>query len=147
MKYKSSLSIHRITGSMEFFEPARKLYEKFGFKYCAPFAPTARIRVLRRLLPLHKRPASRCRKRQGRCGRKNPRPLPDRGELWRGWHLHRDLHSRGQGSVFRAHLQELHHRVPVDQAGPGQPDHYRRTRRLRKPSILSVKHFCLDSGF
>ena len=26
------------TGSMLFFEPARKLYEKFGFKYCAPFA-------------------------------------------------------------------------------------------------------------
>ena len=26
------------TGSMEFFQPARKLYENFGFKYCAPFA-------------------------------------------------------------------------------------------------------------
>lgn len=26
------------TGSMAFFEPARKLYEKFGFKYCQPFA-------------------------------------------------------------------------------------------------------------
>ncbi|MCH9690510.1 MAG: GNAT family N-acetyltransferase [Gammaproteobacteria bacterium] len=26
------------TGSMEFFEPARKLYEKFGFNYCEPFA-------------------------------------------------------------------------------------------------------------
>lgn len=26
------------TGSMAFFEPARKLYEKFGFSYCAPFA-------------------------------------------------------------------------------------------------------------
>lgn len=26
------------TGSMPFFEPARKLYEKFGFNYCAPFA-------------------------------------------------------------------------------------------------------------
>lgn len=25
------------TGSMEFFEPARKLYEKFGFSYCPPF--------------------------------------------------------------------------------------------------------------
>ena len=25
------------TGSMAFFEPARKLYEKFGFNYCAPF--------------------------------------------------------------------------------------------------------------
>ena len=25
------------TGSMEFFEPARKLYEKFGFVYCEPF--------------------------------------------------------------------------------------------------------------
>ncbi len=26
------------TGSMPFFEPARRLYEKFGFDYCAPFA-------------------------------------------------------------------------------------------------------------
>jgi putative acetyltransferase len=26
------------TGSAEFFEPARKLYEKFGFAYCEPFA-------------------------------------------------------------------------------------------------------------
>ncbi|OAS23669.1 GNAT family N-acetyltransferase [Paenibacillus oryzisoli] len=26
------------TGSMEAFEPARKLYEKFGFTYCGPFA-------------------------------------------------------------------------------------------------------------
>lgn len=26
------------TGSMMFFEPARKLYEHFGFNYCAPFA-------------------------------------------------------------------------------------------------------------
>ena len=26
------------TGSMPFFEAARKLYEKFGFKYCEPFA-------------------------------------------------------------------------------------------------------------
>jgi putative acetyltransferase len=26
------------TGSAEFFAPARKLYEKFGFRYCAPFA-------------------------------------------------------------------------------------------------------------
>lgn len=26
------------TGSMTFFEPARKLYEKHGFKYSAPFA-------------------------------------------------------------------------------------------------------------
>lgn len=25
------------TGSMAFFEPARKLYEKFGFSYCPPF--------------------------------------------------------------------------------------------------------------
>jgi putative acetyltransferase len=25
------------TGSMPFFEPARNLYEKFGFQYCAPF--------------------------------------------------------------------------------------------------------------
>jgi putative acetyltransferase len=26
------------TGSMEAFAPARRLYESFGFKYCAPFA-------------------------------------------------------------------------------------------------------------
>ncbi|MDX3775233.1 GNAT family N-acetyltransferase [Chromatiaceae bacterium AAb-1] len=26
------------TGSMAYFEPARKLYEKYGFVYCAPFA-------------------------------------------------------------------------------------------------------------
>lgn len=26
------------TGSMPFFEPARRLYSKFGFKYCAPFS-------------------------------------------------------------------------------------------------------------
>ncbi|SFP69879.1 putative acetyltransferase [Amycolatopsis arida] len=26
------------TGSAEFFRPARKLYEKFGFRYCEPFA-------------------------------------------------------------------------------------------------------------
>lgn len=26
------------TGSMPFFEPARRLYETFGFDYCAPFA-------------------------------------------------------------------------------------------------------------
>ncbi|SFJ68031.1 putative acetyltransferase [Paenibacillus sp. UNC496MF] len=26
------------TGSMASFEPARKLYERFGFDYCAPFA-------------------------------------------------------------------------------------------------------------
>ena len=26
------------TGSMPFFEPARTLYEKFGFTYCAPFS-------------------------------------------------------------------------------------------------------------
>jgi len=26
------------TGSAEFFRPARKLYEKFGFTYCEPFA-------------------------------------------------------------------------------------------------------------
>ncbi|MDF3059071.1 MAG: GCN5-related N-acetyltransferase [Rariglobus sp.] len=25
------------TGSMDFFKPARKLYEKFGFYYCGPF--------------------------------------------------------------------------------------------------------------
>lgn len=26
------------TGATEFFQPARKLYEKFGFEYCGPFA-------------------------------------------------------------------------------------------------------------
>jgi putative acetyltransferase len=26
------------TGSMPFFEPARNLYEKYGFEYCAPFS-------------------------------------------------------------------------------------------------------------
>lgn len=26
------------TGSMDFFKPARNLYEKYGFKYCEPFA-------------------------------------------------------------------------------------------------------------
>ena len=26
------------TGSMDFFAPARKLYQKHGFQYCAPFA-------------------------------------------------------------------------------------------------------------
>lgn len=26
------------TGSMDFFQPARQLYEKFGFSYCRPFA-------------------------------------------------------------------------------------------------------------
>lgn len=26
------------TGSMTFFDPARKLYAKFGFEYCAPFS-------------------------------------------------------------------------------------------------------------
>lgn len=26
------------TGSQDFFKPARNLYEKFGFQYCAPFA-------------------------------------------------------------------------------------------------------------
>lgn len=26
------------TGSMEAFEPARKLYERYGFEYCEPFA-------------------------------------------------------------------------------------------------------------
>jgi putative acetyltransferase len=29
------------TGSMKYFEPARKLYEKFGFVECAPFADYA----------------------------------------------------------------------------------------------------------
>ena len=26
------------TGSMPFFEPARRLYERFGFQYCGPFS-------------------------------------------------------------------------------------------------------------
>ena len=26
------------TGSQEYFAPARKLYEKHGFRYCAPFS-------------------------------------------------------------------------------------------------------------
>jgi putative acetyltransferase len=26
------------TGSMDFFEPARSLYEKYGFEYCGPFS-------------------------------------------------------------------------------------------------------------
>lgn len=26
------------TGSMDFFKPARSLYEKFGFEYCSPFS-------------------------------------------------------------------------------------------------------------
>ena len=26
------------TGSAGFFAPARRLYEKFGFEYCGPFA-------------------------------------------------------------------------------------------------------------
>ena len=33
--------VHRLsleTGSMPFFEPARRLYSKFGFSYCGPFA-------------------------------------------------------------------------------------------------------------
>jgi putative acetyltransferase len=29
------------TGSMEAFLPARRLYESFGFSYCAPFADYA----------------------------------------------------------------------------------------------------------
>jgi putative acetyltransferase len=36
----SSRGYHRIsleTGSIAFFDPARKLYEKFGFESCAPF--------------------------------------------------------------------------------------------------------------
>jgi putative acetyltransferase len=26
------------TGAEDYFKPARNLYEKFGFEYCAPFA-------------------------------------------------------------------------------------------------------------
>ena len=36
LKGYSRLSLE--TGSMSFFGPARKLYERFGFQYCAPFS-------------------------------------------------------------------------------------------------------------
>ena len=36
MKGYQKLSLE--TGSMAYFLPARQLYEKFGFEYCAPFA-------------------------------------------------------------------------------------------------------------
>jgi len=35
---KGYLRLSLETGSMSFFDPARKLYEKFGFTYCEPFA-------------------------------------------------------------------------------------------------------------
>ncbi|MCL4110207.1 UNVERIFIED_CONTAM: hypothetical protein GTU68_026727 [Idotea baltica] len=37
-KFKGYDTLSLETGSMAFFEPARKLYEKFGFQDCAPFA-------------------------------------------------------------------------------------------------------------
>lgn len=41
LDYSRDIGLHRVsleTGSMAFFEPARRLYEKFGFHYCEPFA-------------------------------------------------------------------------------------------------------------
>jgi len=41
LQVSSQRGYHRVsleTGSMPFFEPARSLYTKFGFTYCAPFA-------------------------------------------------------------------------------------------------------------
>ncbi len=35
---RSYLRLSLETGSMKEFEPARRLYEKFGFEYCGPFA-------------------------------------------------------------------------------------------------------------
>lgn len=37
-KDKGYRSIYLETGSMSFFEPARKLYQKYGFESCKPFA-------------------------------------------------------------------------------------------------------------
>lgn len=40
-KHAASRGIRRLsleTGSMNYFLPARKLYEKFGFSFCAPFS-------------------------------------------------------------------------------------------------------------
>ena len=37
-KRRCYLRISLETGSMDAFEPARKLYAKFGFTYCGPFA-------------------------------------------------------------------------------------------------------------
>lgn len=37
-KTKGYQKISLETGSEEYFKPARKLYEKFGFQYCDPFA-------------------------------------------------------------------------------------------------------------
>jgi len=37
-KQRNYLVLSLETGPMEYFSPARKLYESFGFEYCAPFA-------------------------------------------------------------------------------------------------------------
>jgi len=40
IEYAESRGLSRLvleTGSMDFFEPARRLYLKYGFEYCAPF--------------------------------------------------------------------------------------------------------------
>ena len=37
-KLRGYSRINLETGSMPFFEPARNLYRKYGFKDCAPFA-------------------------------------------------------------------------------------------------------------
>ncbi len=37
-KQRHYIKLSLETGSMQYFEPARKLYERFGFKGCAPFA-------------------------------------------------------------------------------------------------------------
>lgn len=36
------------TGSMDAFVPARKMYEKFGFKYCPPFADYVKVALINR---------------------------------------------------------------------------------------------------
>jgi len=36
-KQREYSTLYLETGSMDFFVPARKLYEKFGFHYCGPF--------------------------------------------------------------------------------------------------------------
>jgi len=37
-KERGYLELKLETGSMEYFKPARKLYSKYGFEYCDPFA-------------------------------------------------------------------------------------------------------------
>jgi putative acetyltransferase len=49
------------TGSAEFFRPARRLYQKFGFDYCEPFAdyvPDPHSTFMTRTLPAD--PANEC---------------------------------------------------------------------------------------